>query len=299
MKHISKILITMLLVFVLIASTACTSTNNEVVIPSSTSETIVTEAPEVPVTIAEEVIYDANDVKITVKGLQDQGFDTLVNLLIENDCNKNILITTPSLSVNGYMIDGSLYSTVAAGKKANKTISILNSDLAAAGIETITEIAFTFNQSDPETWNVIATSDLITLKTSATDYVQEINDDGELLYEENGIRFICQGLKQDMIWDGSCVFYVENNSDRAVSVYAENVSVNGFMQEASFWVDLRPGTRIIDGMSLLDLEDISVNSIQDIQTIEFNLKIIDKDTWEGIAVTDPFTLNFNTEDTTE
>ncbi len=296
MKHISKILLALLMVIVLIANTACTSTNDELVPPDDSNETAVTE---VPVTLAEEVVYDANDVKITVKGLEDGGFNTSVNLLIENNSKKNILITVPSLSVNSYMMDGTLYAEVAAGKKANKDISILNSDFAAAGIETIAEIVFTFKLSDPETWDDIATSDLITLKTSATDYVQEFHNEGDLLYEENGVRVICQGLKQDMIWDGCCVFYVENNSDRAVSVYAENVSVNGYMQEANFWVDLRPSTRIVDGMSLLDLEDISVNSVHEIETIEFNLKIIDRDTWDGIAVTDPLTLNFDTEATTE
>jgi len=297
MKHIFRVFLALLLIVVMIATAACTSKNDELTPPVEGDETQATELQEVPVTLAEQVVYDANDIKITVTGLNHGGFTTDVTLLIENNSNKNILITARDLSVNTYMMDGTLYAEVAAGKKANEDISIMNLDLDAAGIETITDIVFYFNISDPETWNDIANSDLITLKTSATDYVQDFYDEGQLLYDENGIRVICRGLKQDMIWDGACVFYIENNSDQAVTVYSENVSVNGFMQESSLWADLRPGTRIVDSMSLMDLEDISVNSIHGIEEIEFNLKIIDKDTWDKIAVTDPFTLTFNEPET--
>ena len=297
MKHIFRVFLALLLIVVMIATAACTSKNDELTPSVEGNETQATELQEVPVTLAEQVVYDANDIKITVTGLNHGGFTTDVTLLIENNSNKNILVTARDLSVNTYMMDGTLYAEVAAGKKANEDISIMNLNLDAAGIETITDIVFYFNISDPETWNDVANSDLITLKTSATDYVQDFYDEGQLLYDENGIRVICRGLKRDMIWDGACVFYIENNSDQAVTVYSENVSVNGFMQESSLWADLRPGTRIVDSMSLMDLEDISVNSIHGIEEIEFNLKIIDKNTWDKIAVTDPFILTFNKPET--
>ena len=85
---------------------------------------------------------------------------------------------------------------------------------------------------------------------------------------------------------------MENNSSKAVSIYAENVSVNGFMQEVGLWSDLRPSTKMIDGMSMIDLSDLEITNIDEIKTIEFNLRIVDAETWEDIVTTDAMTLNF-------
>ena len=112
------------------------------------------------------------------------------------------------------------------------------------------------------------------------------------VYDANGIKIVCKGLKQDMIWDGTVVFFMENNSGKPITVYAEEVSVNGFMQDVGLWSDLRDGTVIIDGMSLLDLSDLELESIDEVEDIEFSLRIINSDNWDTIASTDPISLTF-------
>ena len=64
------------------------------------------------------------------------------------------------------------------------------------------------------------------------------------------------------------------------------------MTEAGLWSDLRPSTKIVDGMSMLDLSDLEITNIDEIKNIEFNLRIVDESTWEDIATTDAITLNF-------
>lgn len=108
----------------------------------------------------------------------------------------------------------------------------------------------------------------------------------------NGIKIVCKGLKQDIIWDGTVVFYMENNSGKAISIYAENVSVNGFMQDVGLWSDLREETKLIDGMSMIDLSDLEIENIDEIKNIEFNLRVVDAETWQDIVTTDVLTLNF-------
>ena len=130
------------------------------------------------------------------------------------------------------------------------------------------------------------------MSTSAAGYVQPVDDAGDVVYNDKGYKVVCKGLKQDIIWDGTVVFYMENTSGKNVSIYAENVSVNGFMQDVSLWSDLRPNTKVIDGMSMIDLSDLEITNIDEIKSIEFNLRIVDAATWEDIVTTDAITLNF-------
>lgn len=303
MTKMSRILLALLLVFVMVFATACGG-DGEIKQPAnvngdSSGETNGTGtnndsgSSDEEVTIAETVLYEADGIKVTAKSLADGLLGTEVKLLIENDSSKNILITSSSVSANGYMMPtAALYAEVAAGKKANESLTLMSSELDQCGIETLAEMQFYLQIQDPETWETIKTTDLITLATSATGYTQPVDDSGDVLYNENGYKIVCKGLKQDIIWDGTVVFYMENNSSKAVSIYAENVSVNGFMQEVGLWSDLRPSTKMIDGMSMIDLSDMEITNIDEIKTIEFNLRIVDAETWEDIVTTDAMTLNF-------
>ena len=303
----SKMLIALLLAIVMILATACSS-SDEVKQPANVNgDSSVTSNEEpagnesdneqendtVEITVAETVLYEADGVKVTATGYEDGWMGPEIKILVENDSSKNVLVTSASVSANGYMMPtASLYAEVAAGKKANETLSIMSSELDQSGIEMLAELQFYLQIQDPETWETITTPDLLTLTTSAAPYDQPVDDSGDVLYDSDGIRIICKGLKQDIIWDGTVVFYMENNSGKEISVYAENVSVNGFMQDVGLWSDLRPSTKIIDGMSMIDLSDLEIENIDQIENIEFNLRIVDANTWEDIVTTDVLTLNF-------
>ena len=263
-------------------------------VPDST-EAVVTDvedtAPEI--TVAETVLYDADGIKVTATGYEDGWMGPEIKMLVENNSSKNVIVTADAVSVNGYMMPtASLYAEVAAGKKANESMSIMLSELEYSGIDTVAEMQFYIQVTDAESWDTLTISELLTLTTSAAPYEQSVDDSGDVLYESEGIKIVCKGLKQDIFWDGTVVFYLENSSDRAITVYAENVSVNGFMQDVGMWSDLRSGTKLIDGMSIIDLSDLEIENIDQIENIEFNLRVIDAVTWDDIAVTDVLALNF-------
>lgn len=305
----SKMLLVLLLAFVMLVATACSGSEDDIKQPANVNgDSSVTAGNEnagdntseskdnsatTEITIAETVLYDANNIKVTATGYEDGWMGPEIKILVENNSDKNALITTASVSANGYMMPfASLYAEVAAGKKANETLSLMASELKQSGIETLAELQFYIQLQDPETWETVDTSELITLNTSAAPFEQPVDDAGDVLYDANGIKIVCKGLKQDIIWDGTVVFYMENNSGKAVSIYAENVSVNGFMQDVGLWSDLRSGTKLIDGMSIIDLSDLEIESIDEIKNIEFNLRMIDAATWDNIVTTDVLILNF-------
>lgn len=304
MAKTSKMLLALLLALVMVLATACSDSGGEIKQPdnvngdssvNSGDTTVDNQQPEnKEITIAETVLYEAEGVKITATGFEDGFMGPEIKLLIENNSEKNALVTSEAVSANGYMMPlASLYAEVAAGKKANESLTLMSSQVEQAGIETLAELQFYLKIQDPENWDEIAKSDLITLNTSAAPFEQPVDDSGDVLYDENGIKIVCKGLKQDIIWDGTIVFYMENNNGQPITVYAENVSVNGFMQDAGLWSDLRNGTRIVDGMSLLDLSDLEIESIDEVKEIEFNLRIINADNWDEIVTTDVLKLTFN------
>lgn len=300
----SKILLALLLVLVMVMATACSDSGGEIKQPdnvngdssvNSGDNSGNNQQPEnKDITIAETVLYEAEGVKITATGFEDGFMGPEIKLLIENNSEKNALVTADAVSANGYMMPlAGLYAEVAAGKKANESLTLMSSQLDQAGIETLAELQFYLKIQDPENWDEIAKSDLITLNTSAAPFEQPVDDSGDVLYNENGIKIVCKGLKQDIFWDGTIVFYMENNNGQPITVYAENVSVNGFMQDAGLWSDLRDGTKIVDGMSLLDLSDLEIESIDEVKDIEFNLRIINANNWDEIVTTDAMKLTFN------
>ena len=260
---------------------------------SSNSENSQSSATE-KVSIVETELYNANGVIVTATEIMDSLFGPEVSIIVSNESDRNVIVSTRDLSVNGYMLSISgLYSQVAAGKKAIETMTLMSSELSEAGIVTITDIEFTINVSNSDTFEDIDNSGLIKLYTSAAEgFTQPIDDSGDVVYDANGVRVICKGLKDDAIWDGCVVFYIENNNDKYVTVYSENVSVNGFMVDESLWSDLRANTRSIEGMYLLTLDNIGLESIDEVETIEFNLRIIDGN-WNDIVTTEVITLNFN------
>lgn len=246
------------------------------------------------VTIEETVIYAANDITITATGIKDSLFGQEITLQIVNDSDKNVTVSSRDLSVNGYMMDtAGFYGQVAAGKKAIEDLTLYASELNEAGIETIAKIEFSIHVINSDDYDVIDDSDLICLSTSAAEgFVQPVDDSGDLVYDDNGIRVICKGLEDNLIWDGAVVFLIENTSKEYVTVHAENLSVNGYMVSETLWSQLRPDTRSIEAMYLLTLDEIGLDSIDEVEDIEFTLRLVDDD-WNEIDTTDVLRLEFN------
>lgn len=293
-------LLALLLALVMVLATAC-SAGGEIKPPVNTDPDS-DASPAVSnsgnsskdITIEETVIYEADGIKITATEYVSSWSGPEIKMLIENNSDKDVLITDQMLSVNGYMMSSaSLYAEVAAGKKANESLSFYSTDLRQAGIETVADVQFRIDVSELESWDTLALSDLITLQTSAAGLKQPVDDSGKVIYDSKDIKIVCQGLKQDVLWDGTLVFYIENNSGRDISVYTENVSINGFMEDSSLWSDLRSGTRIVDGLYLTDLSNVELASVDEIKNIEFGLRIVTYDNWDDIDDVDKIALDFN------
>lgn len=274
----------------------CSSGNSEPVSVASAETSANSQAEQETdaqeVILPETVLYDQNGIRITATGLTtDSLLGPELNLLVENDSAQNILVQPDYCMVNGYMMDGLLSTDVAAGKKANDSVDFLRNVLTRCGIETITDIELALVISDGDTWQTLYETGPVTLQTSAAStYTQTYDDSGEEIYNQNGIRVVAKSVDDDLFGKG-IRFYLENNTDTAVAVNAENVSVNGYMMTDLFYSDLAPHSHALDSLTLLSSE-LEENNIDTITDAELSLRITDADSYQTVDSTAPITLHF-------
>lgn len=245
------------------------------------------------ITIEETVLLDEQDVKITATGLEDGWMGTELKLLIENNGAQNLTIQARNASVNGYMVDTMMSADVAAGKKANDELTFLTSALKECGIDTFAEIEFSFHIFATQDWEEYLDSDMITVETSvAGTYVQEVNREGEVLYDAGGITVIGKGLStDDSIFGPGLICYIENNTNGNITVQARDTSVNGYMIDTFMSQDVIQGKKAITAVTFLN-SSLEENGIEDISEIELSFHIFDMDSWDTIEDTDSITINF-------
>lgn len=247
-----------------------------------------------PVTIEETVIYDEGGIKVTAKSLSTSGlFGPELKLLIENGSNTAVTVSSRSCSVNGYMVESLMSEDVAAGKKANTTLTLMSSELKSAGITVIAEIEFSLHIYNSDTWSTIADSEPLLIKTSAAvDYEPEFDNSGDMIFNDKDIEVVVRGLDyEDSFFGPGIVVYIANNTGRNIVVSAEDVSVNGFMVYALFSCELAPGKHAIDSIGFMSSE-LKENDISEIEEVELSLHIWDDDTWDTIADSKPIVIDF-------
>lgn len=254
-----------------------------------------TQQPEKQeVVINEAVLLDDSGVKITAKSLDNDAFmGVAVKLLIENDSGKDLTFQCRNSSVNGYMVDTMMSVDVVNGKKANDELTFMRSDLEVCGIETIADMEFSFHIFTTEGWKTYLDTPQIQIKTSAADtYEYTFDDSGNLAYEGNGIRIIIKGLSKDeSIFGPGIIVYIENNSDKDITVQTRDVSVNGFMVDAVFSSDIVTGKHTVDDITFMS-SDLEKNEISEIEDVELSFHIFEATGWDTIVDTDLVTISF-------
>lgn len=245
------------------------------------------------VSIEEQVIYDNKGIKITATGLDDSIFGTELKLSIENNSEDNITVQTFNANVNGYMVSTIMSVDVASGKKANDSITFETSGLKDCGIDKIATMEFRFTILDPESFTSITDSDMIKINTSIADtYVQKYDDTGNVLVDKNGIKIVGKGLSQsDSFWGPGLILYIENNSDRDITIQADDVSINNIMVDSTISEDVLVGKKAVTALQFFS-SDLEENNIEDITSIELKFNIFDLDLWDTIFDTDKISIAF-------
>jgi len=224
---------------------------------------------DVAVSIEQMVVLDQDGVKVTVTGMdEDNWFGPEVKVLVENDTANAITVQVRNVSINGAMVSSVFSCDVAAGKKANDAISFYSDDLEEIGIRTIQSVEFRLHVFDSQSWDSLLDSDVITIQTNAFGKEEQTFDDsGFLAADKSGIRFVLRGLSdEESLWGRDVDVYLENNTDRDVTIQVRDVSLNGFMMDPIFSCDVCAGKVAYSDMTF-DTDKLDENGIQDFQTL--------------------------------
>lgn len=141
-----------------VATTAEKSVSIQTGTTDSTEAVTVEDEPTEEVTEAEtaeainQVVYDDNNIKVTYTGIEETSRKVEIKLLIENNTNYTCAVQNRNLSVNGYMISGSMNAVVSSQKKCNDSLSIYKSSLEENKIDNIENIEFNLHFFNWDDW---------------------------------------------------------------------------------------------------------------------------------------------------
>lgn len=302
MKRLPAIILTLILV---ISLSACgLPSNPEIKQPShittndnedGAQQNEQTKEPsQAEVTIHETVLVDEAGIKITATGLEsDAIFGSELKLLIENNSGKDLTFQCRNASINGYMAGTVMSVNVASGKKANDSLTFMEADLEACKIDAIADMEIAFHIFDTSNWKTYLDTSAIQVKTSIADtYPYRYDDSGNLAYEGNGVKIVVKGLSEESsILGPSIVVYIENTSGQNLTVQTRDVSINGFMVNATFSCEIAAGKRAVDAITFLE-SDLEKNGITAITDVELSFHIFDSETWNTTVDTGAIQIAF-------
>lgn len=275
------------------AATLAPESQESALVPAA-GTAVAAPLADVPVSIEQTVVLNQDGVTVTVTGMgEDSWYGPEVKVLVTNDTANAVTVQVRDVSINGAMVSSIFSCDVAAGKKANDAISFYADDLEEIGIHTIQSIEFRLHIFDSQSWDTLLDSDAITIRTSAFgEEEQTFDDSGFVALDQDGIRFILRGVSDEAdLWGRDVDVYLENSTDRDVTIQIRDVSLNGFMMDPIFSCDVGAGKIAYSDMSF-DTDALEENGIQDFQTLEFVVHVFDLDSWDTIFDSAPVTATF-------
>jgi hypothetical protein len=254
-------------------------TSNESPAPNETKEQADTKAI---VEVAEQEIFNQDGIKVTVKGFDQDATGPYLNVLVENDTDKNIIVQSRKSSLNGYMIDFTFSCNVASGKKANDKMKMDLASIELSGIGKIYDIDFDLA--------TIAENNNIYLERNLSEpYTQNYDDSGTVIFDDKDIKIIWKDWASDDYYTAFS-YYIENNSAKEITVQARDTSINGFMVDPSMSTDVLPGKKSVDVMIVYN-SDLEANNITDLQEMETSFRVFAENLTEVISDTDPVMID--------
>lgn len=285
MKKKSKILVTMLCltVFAIMALGSGSSGSDD------TKEIVATSnEPKTSVTIEEQELINQDGIVITAKEyVTDNIWGDGIKLVLENNSDKTVTVGCNALIVNNYMITDLFVAEVAPGKKSNEVMYLSNTELKAAGIDTVGQVEIYFHVYDSASYDNIFDSGCVTIKTSEFANMDTSPEDmGTELYNENGIRIVGKAVDENSFWGTAILLYCENTSGKNVGISVEEMSINGFMMSPLFSTIIYDQKMSLDEITVLSTE-LETNGIDEIEEVELKFHIYDVDSYNTIADSEP------------
>ena len=208
----------------------------------------------------ESVVFEDSDFRITATDIQHNAGNIEIKILVENSYQENATVYCDSFIINNIMLTALMWVDVAAEAKANGTIYIDKADLQPAGIEQINTLT---SYGAHISFDVRDTLEIEFSITGNVDYIQSIDESGNVMYSENGITVISKfepGTYSDRI-----PLLIKNDSGQDLHIGTSHVTVNGHtVPEWKYYTPICDGTyRFFEiELSSWGLEENNIDKIE-------------------------------------
>lgn len=248
---------------------------------NDTTAAIETTAAEL--SFQELTVVDNEYCTIKITGIDpDNLFGYTLNAHLENkSSDKTYMFSVQSASVNGVQSDPLFASEVAAGKKANETITFMSPELEENGIVDFTDIELAFRVYDSDDWMADPVAEPIVHvypygEENAVAFTREALENDIVLVDNEFATVIVTGFEMDDIWGYSANLYLVNKTDASVMFSVDDASVNGFMLDPFFATSVNAGKCAFSSVTWMQ-NSLDENSITEVETIEFLLRAYQAD----------------------
>ncbi len=225
-------------------------------------------------------------VKITGCG-EDPIWGFTIDVYCENKtADKKMMFSASDSCVNGYKKDALWAEEVPAGKKSNSKISFPNLEDVGSVAEMV---EFRIRVYDSDDWGAdpFADESFKVFPTGLDEGAVKIPErqktaDEQVIVDNDDVTFILYGLEDDS-YGKKIHSYVENKTDKKLMFSWMDGSVNGYVCEPYWAVEIPGGRRAYSDVTYMDSE-LEKNQITEIEEIEFTLRVFDSEDWFADAV---------------
>lgn len=220
-----------------------------------------------------------------------------IRIWVENHTDRDLTVCIRDTIVNGYMMDTAFYyCDVREGSLAMSTLYLSEEGLNNAGIRAVTDLSFCLEAMDQDSYETVLITNRIDLAASPEPGTMiHVVPEGTFLYDRDGIRVSFLGYRPseydpDTVSNGQLLFHIENDTDRHLQVYPLEVLVRGEISDVSLWCQLYPGTKAVSPMYLYSLEELGVDTPEELYPMTLTLEFADWEDYEFCVQSDILTL---------
>lgn len=234
-------------------------------------------------------IFSNDSLTISTDSLDSDSDGTYLFLNIESKSDRNLYLVCESASINGIILDCNANMELAAGQKLLTPLSFANTDLNTAGIHKIADFTFKLSVYDMDSAEEVFETD--TLKVSTADaegFMQDLDLNGQTLYDADNIQLIAKGATLDSDNSPVVVILAVNHSDKTVSLGGDIVGKSADTYETSYSYEIPAGMAALTYLSYYNEEGDVAEDIRDIPVV---LTLTDTSDWKEIGKTDALSFN--------
>lgn len=218
-------------------------------------------------------LYREGGITIIAESMGLYYDDQAICVMIQNDSEQDVTISSTLLCVNGYMLPTSGLFAQVEGEDWYQTYLYLYADeLEEAGIEQVATVSFGLDIYDSEEYTDVGEMYPSLLVTEA-EVSQPAAPEGKVLYDLNGVRILLQSTELGSYGDCDVTLYLENTTDDLVTVFDTGMYINEQEATGMLWSALMPQSRAVAHISFYELEELDITDLADIQEVLIDLHI--------------------------